>query len=366
MAGKHHIKSHEFEGSFVRVRGRLSREGQVRWSPCLRTFRQATPIKVHTDLSPRVTSGLPTSIALDSPSQERPPSATLTSGLGRLGPIANERYYIDFQDRNGKVLESAPTEPEFFAMNQQWATFVQRLPYQRKTERVVLRRGKRELGVLIVTPQLPKFELVHPVRANEIDTEGIMHLRWKVDPTTSKKYPLACFIRFSSDQKRWYRPGVNLTSHAFDLDLREMPGGDDCVAQVVATNGYQTAFVETPHFKLKRKPAEILLGETSGPVLFAQGFSREDGPIVGTNITWLADGQRPVGTGGAFDARDLHSGVHELAVVIREPSGHVVSQILGLYDGETGLLVRSQVGLTEFANILMFTNPNLPDKEDSL
>jgi hypothetical protein len=129
-----------------------------------------------------------------------------------------------------------------------------------------------------------------------------------------------------------------------DLDLREMPGSERCIAQVIATNGYHTSYVETPHFGVPLKPPEILLATPRGPMLFAQGFSHEEGPLVGESIVWLADGKRAVGTGASFDARELRRGTHLLAVRVTDSKGAVTLQHLGWYDGETGRQVRSRPG----------------------
>ena len=73
-------------------------------------------------------------------------------------------YRILFEDGQGNVLACAPTHPDFFAEDQEWGTFVQRLPYHRQTARVVLRKGSKEIGVLNVTQKLPDFVLHHPIQ----------------------------------------------------------------------------------------------------------------------------------------------------------------------------------------------------------
>jgi hypothetical protein len=52
-----------------------------------------------------------------------------------------------------------------------------------------------------------------------------------------------------------------------------------------------------------------------------------------------------MGTGASFDARRLKSGVHQITVSVKDQSGNVVSQKLGVYDGKTGLMVRPKPGL---------------------
>ena len=78
----------------------------------------------------------------------------------------------------------------------------------------------------------------------------------------------------------WARPGVNLRANDYYLDLREMPGSKRCRVEVIATNGYRTSYAATRHFGVPTKPPELLLEDNEGPVLFAQGFSRDHGTQV--------------------------------------------------------------------------------------
>jgi hypothetical protein len=381
------IKSRPFDAPFVRVRGRLSRQGVVTWSPCLRTFH--LPSWVKATQGGEQPLGSPTS----APSATKPGLQqregivrdTAEAEAARLGGVPDphfrlssasqkeapakapvvstdpnppkepsvvvssngDGYALVFEDAQGKVLTRAPVRIRFFATERQWALFTQRLPYYRDTHRVVLLRDEHELGALVVPKQLPGFVLSHPVKSNEVDVDGVLHLRWdldKAEKANAKKARLTYFVRYSADGSQWLRPGVNLSGTSFDLDLREMPGSDHCIAQVIATNGYHTSYVETPPFAVPRKRPEILLATPRGPLLFAQGFSREEGPLVGESIVWLADGKRAVGTGASFDARLLRRGAHQLSVRVTDSKGAVTLQNIGWYDGETGRQVRLRPG----------------------
>lgn len=366
------IKSKPFDAPFVRVRGRLSRQGVVTWSPCLRTSHPPNWIKsTHGGVPPRdrpegaaaeaeaaQQGGVPNPhyrafvAAQQTASGENPdvPSDPNRDpgGGSQVVVIGNGNgYVVAFEDAQGKVPARAPVRIRFFAVERQWALFTQRLPYYRDTHRVVLLRGNHELGALVVSKRMPEFVLTHPVKSLEVDVHGVLHLHWDLEEAEkayAKKSPLTYYVRYSAGGRQWYRPGVNIMDTSFDLDLREMPGGERCFAQVIATNGYQTAYVETPPFAVPRKPPEILLATPCGPLLFAQGFSREEGPLVGESIVWVADGKKPVGTGASFDARRLGGRLHHLAVRVTDSIGAVTLQHLGWYNGETGRQVTPRAG----------------------
>ena len=356
------IKSQPFDAPFVRVRGRLSRQGVISWSPCLRTSHPPSWIRSrqgdeqsrspsgapHTTKPPPPPSPAPIGSAAEPVRPGRAPVAPGEPGVSTaVAPPRDDGYMVVFQDAQEKVIARAPVHIRFFAPERQHALFTQRLPYHRDTHRVVFFRGERELGALTVPKRLPEFVLVHPVKSHEVDVHGILHLRWdlaKAEKAPAKKAPLTYYVRYSADGGQWYRPGVNIKGTSFDLDLREMPGGERCIAQVIATNGYQTSYVETPPFAVPRKSPEILLATPQGPLLFAQGFSREEGPLVGESIVWLADGGRPVGMGASFDVRQLGDRTHQLAVRVTDSRGAVTLQHLGWYNGGTGQPVTPRAG----------------------
>jgi hypothetical protein len=296
------IESKAFLGPFVRIRGRISREYQVHWSPGLRTERGPVP--------------------------------------ERQKAVIAERnvYVVDFLDYRELVLESGPAQVYFFAKDQQTAGFGARLPYNDHTQTVRLRLGERELGRMSVPTDRPCFTLLHPGEDACIDPSGVLHLRWC--PHDSQ-HSMTFFVRYSHNGTNWLRPGVNLHTHDYYLDLREMPGGKRCVLQVLATNGYRTSYVQTRYFEVPVKPPDFLVGETCGPLLYAQGFSRQEGPIIGDNLVWLIDEGRTTRRGGSLDVRTLGAGVHRVSISVSDKAGRRQAKTLGNYDSATGLRVET-------------------------
>ncbi len=318
------IESTEFKAPFVRVRGRVTRRNEVTWSPCIRTYKGPDGLQhAKGNGKPKDDERQASDIPMQREGSERDVYV----------PKSEAEYWLEFRTEDGKTLERSPVHVRWFASDQQIATFSRRLPYHRSTRHVVLLRSEKEIGILDVPRSLPSFDLAHPLHGHQIDTEGLLHLRWQPS-SGAKKHPHTYFVRFTSDGKRFYRVSFNLTADRFDLDLRDMPGGDVCFAQVLATNGYQTAMVSTPTFRLPRKPTRLLLGPLDGPMLFAQGFSLEDGPILGERIHWAVDGNT-AGYGGTFDAR-VGGERHIVTVTVLGADREHVTQDLGWYDGRTG------------------------------
>ncbi len=264
----------------------------MKWSPCLRTFR-------------------------------RPPA---------VAPRARqEGYRVTLEDAKGRVLETALVEVRFIEADPEHATFGTRLAYRANARRVVLYRGDARLSTFPVVSGQPRFALIHPTHQRDIDPEGCVHVKWRA---TARKR-LTYHIRFSANGTTWFRLAVNLQKQDHVLDLRPLPGGRRCRLQIIATNGYHTQYVELPRFALPGKSPELLTDGLGGPVLFVQGYSYEEGPIVGEAIVWHCDG-RAVASGGRFDVRQLREGVHEIAVALSLGGEERRREVLGLYDCRTG------------------------------
>jgi hypothetical protein len=313
-----YTESEEFSGPYVRVRGRVTRKGEVTWSPCLRTEKGP-----------------------QEPRRRARADERFAALAKQIPAVKQGEYTVAFLDYRDRILESGPVTPDFFAQNQDRATFVIRLPYHPDTQAVVLRAGDRELGRLDVPTDRPFFTLLHPTEDTFIDPAGVLHLHWAGHDT---EHPMTFFVRYSHNGTDWLRPGVNLQGNDYYLDLREMPGGKRCVVEVIATNGYRTSYVRTRHFEVPQKPPELFLGENDGPVLFAQGFSREHGPITGDSITWLAGGEA-CQSGGTLDVRTLPAGTQEISVRVTAPDGSDSTAVVGFYDTQTGTRTGPSAGL---------------------
>jgi hypothetical protein len=313
MVGKH-IKSLTFDAPFVRIRGRISRRDEVRFSPCVRTLHPGR-------------------------ADSRVGTKRKAKTEPRHLPLP---YRVTIEDGGGKILESEYFAIKFRASTREWTRFVARLPYRAAAKRVVVYFGERELGSLSFPAHAPTFVLLHPTIAHSIDPNSCLELDWKPEGKSAGE-SLVYFVRYSTDGKRWSRPAVNLTSTRVCVDLRLMEGGASCRLQVLATNGYHTSYVETPNFAVPEKPTRVLLGDMRGPTLFAQGFSHKHGPLVGEAIVWSANGKE-VARGGSFDVRRLRYGGRQIAVAVSAPDGTTSRIVLGPYDCRTGFAMPPPFG----------------------
>lgn len=299
--------SKPFDEPFVRIRGRVTRRGDVRFSPAIRTARKG-----------RTHSG--------------------PGWLKRTGTIEPGEddliYRVEIQGPAGQVLQSEYIAIHFETNGHEWGRFGLRLPFHPTAQRIALFHGDRELGALTVPQHTPEFSLTLPSPTDTISPNSVLHLEWQPEGVSASE-ALTYFVRFSPDGRRWHRVGVNLRTAHFNLDLRALEGGAHCRVQVLATNGYHTSFVETAPFALPARSPQVFLGDSRGPVLFAQGFSQLHGPLTGDTIVWSVGGKE-VGRGGSLDVRRLGPGVHAIRVRVQQPDGQAIESEVGDFDGRTG------------------------------
>lgn len=307
-------ESRPFPGPMVRVRARVSRRGDVTWALALRTFKGRGDAEGEHGIS------------------STPPEA--------MAVVDREPYIVEILDYEGSALVSRPVRLDFFAQDQEAATFSIRMPYDRNGEQLQLRRGERVLSRIQVPTERPYFTLLHPNDDDYIDPDGVLHLHWAAH---TSEYPLAYFVRYTPDGgKTWHRPGVNLKTNDYYVDLREMPGGQRCRVEVLATNGYRTSYVRTRWFSVPRKPPMVFLGDTGGPTLFGQGFSLEDGPLP---VEWRADDGSVIATGATCDVRLPVVGTRKISAAAADVTGLECTVLVGRYDNIAGNLVLPEPGL---------------------
>jgi hypothetical protein len=296
------LLSSPFPSPYVRVRGRISRSYEVEWHYCVPTFK--------------------------------PPKA--------IHPGNTASYKLTSLDGAGAALVEADVEVIFQAADQERATFVLRLPYRPEAARITLSKEGRTLSEYVLPGERPMFEL-EVIGTGPEATASTLRLRWR-RPAGAAGPPLNYLVRYSPDSIQWYRPGVNLRGDGYDLEFGEMPGSTACRIQVIATNGYHADYVELPPVTVPEKPPEVMLVDDRGPLLNAQGSSREHGPITGQGIEWWAGGAR-VGVGGLFPVKTLGNGIHEISVRVIDRAGQSSTRVVGRYQGESGAKVSPRPGL---------------------
>jgi hypothetical protein len=142
-------------------------------------------------------------------------------------------------------------------------------------------------------------------------------------------------LRYSNDGGlTWRAVGVNLRSPAQRLRPQLLPGGDNCVLQVVASSGVRTSVANSEPFAVPLKPREawILSPEPRSqivegvPVVLRGGvYSPDFGLGEMQDVVWNSNLDGKLGCGFELVADRLSAGLHHLTMAAPDGTGAAVT-----------------------------------------
>ena len=166
------------------------------------------------------------------------------------------------------------------------------------------------------SPEPPQVEITEAPQGR---ADGRVRVGWTARPGGDS--PLQFFLRWSADGGRtWQRVGWRTTDLEAVLDVEELPGGDECVVEVVATDGLDTTTARTRPFRVAAKPCQaMVLGPVDGSEvgetveLLGQGWWLEERRAEREVLEWTSSVDGPLGRGPLLRVR-LSPGEHRITL----------------------------------------------------
>ncbi len=282
-AGSRHL-----EGEYLFLNFRMHKDGRVE---VMNSFHLPTP-------SPPLEMGRETSVGCDLLCKD---GAVLESHLCRL---TNPHH-----DEGGPSVE-----------------FYEAIRWNDKTHTITFYRDGKVCHTIEVEERAPEVAFSATQQAER--RPEMMRLEWSAKPATAAKQaqgPLQYILRYSNDAGRtWRAVAANLTENSHVVNLDMLPGGEECMFQVVASSGVRTAVANTKPFAVPRKPRKgyILSPEKSG-VTFRQGeevvflgggFSPNFATTDFEDVVWTSDRDGVIGTGYQVITHLLSAGRHRISI----------------------------------------------------
>jgi hypothetical protein len=221
--------------------------------------------------------------------------------------------------------------------------FLELLPHDPATVRVVLRRDGVEVDVLVVSPHSPAVTLLYPNGGESFGDS--MTVAWTGSDTDGDD--LFYTLQYSPDNgQTWYALAVNLTGTSFDVEsLDFMSGSDEMLIRVIATDGVNTtmdesdgvfnvdlhdpqAFISTPH-----SWSVYSFGDT----IKLRGFAidPEDVSLNSSAFSWTSSISGTLGTGTELWVSDLTTGTHRITLTVTDSHGQTGTDEIILFVGTT-------------------------------
>ncbi len=232
-------------------------------------------------------------------------------------------YHLDLEDSNGQLLGNygfdTPLPADYVKGTP--ILFSMFVPYDPATARIVLRQGDKVLANRSVSPNYPKVKLVSPDEQKVWDGKQV--IRWEASDADGDQ--LTFSVEYSPDGgQTWIPLNVGLTQTSFEVNFQDIPGSDQALLRVLASDGVNTSAARTQNtFRVPRKGPQVALSTDKNEIvlerfpLVLQGnaFDWEDGPI--TNIeayAWSSDRDGALGFGPWITLSNLSSGKHKITL----------------------------------------------------
>jgi hypothetical protein len=201
------------------------------------------------------------------------------------------------------------------------------IPFHPETRRVRFLNRGRLVHQILRSDRSPELRLRWEPAGH---VEGKQRVAWDVQAQGNTE----CFLRYSANGGRtWQRLGLRTKEQQAVVNFDELPGGDRCIVEVVATDGLNTVAVQSPPFAVRPKGClAIIVGPIDGSRVVlgdsvpfvGQGFWLEGSRVERQQLRWTSSIDGELGTGDTVRVERLSPGQHRITLTAGSPEreGH--------------------------------------------
>lgn len=228
-----------------------------------------------------------------------------TSGTNPQGSI----YCLETQDINGTAIAQSCFDMGFINPETGASTsvdgFTLMLPKATDDYKIVLKKGSLELASQTISTNSPEVAITSPNGGETWDATGDYTISWDANDLDGDS--LIFDVSYSLDGVEWFILGSNLTETSLTVNAADLPGSDNALIRVTATDGVNTTSDESDlPFSISRKGPQVIIASPSvsettvgSGQLLLQGsaYDLEDGPLADSSLTWSSSIDGALGTG---------------------------------------------------------------------
>lgn len=221
-------------------------------------------------------------------------------GLKLTPRPANSSFSIDLLDSIGKRLASYPFDPklnsEYIDNRSRHALIAEVIPYINGTSQVVITKDGMKLASRNASANVPYVRILHPNGGESLENK--VNVTWQASDADGDK--LVYTLLYSADAgKTWQAVAVDIEKTNCVVNLKELPGSNQVLFKVIATDGFNTGSSESQAvFRVENNPPRVEIispgnnsssSNTQTIVLYGDAFDREDGYLDGKSLRWTLD-----------------------------------------------------------------------------
>jgi hypothetical protein len=284
--------------------------------------------------------------------------ANLTQGTGELNtlyrlrdippgepPTPSEDWVLALLDAQGRTLARhsfTPKEDSEPAPGEDVKGLIsESVPWNEGTARVVLLYRGAIVAEKVVSASAPRVRLLEPNGGESLG--GATVVRWVGEDPDGD--PLAYALQYSSDNgNSWQTVAVELRTTDFVVDLRELPGSDQALFRVIASDGVHTSDDQSDAtFAVARKtPRPLIIDPEEGASfesgqqvdLVGEGYDVEDENLPDSALSWHSDREGRLGEGRHVSVTGLSPGRHNITFEVVDSDGDKATASRIIYVGE--------------------------------
>jgi len=242
-------------------------------------------------------------------------------------------YAIELRDCHNKVLHAQRvwlSDPHN-DLDSASISFFKPIPFHEDTARVVFTCGtagmceQKELLSVDVPRDAPEVRIVSPCGGEQL--AGSISVTWEAD---FHHQPLTFLLQYSNDAgQTWRTIAPRLRVKEYNVNLDQLPGGEQCQFQVLATEGIRTGVAVSHPFSVAQKGrATVIVAPTPQTVLtrgqavhlIGESYSADAGSAHPSQLQWTSDIDGPLGVGQELHITSLRPGQHTIS--LRAPDGY--------------------------------------------
>ena len=178
-------------------------------------------------------------------------------------------YFIELHNKNGRILEAQRLKINDFhkSLDDAYLNFFTTLPWHAEAGQLVFKREDTVVHSIKIKDTIPKVEIVFP-KGGETLT-GKQRVIWNA---SSSNKPLNYTLRYSYDGGvSWIAVTTGLTENEYVVNMDNLPGGENCVFQILASEGILTSKATSVSFIVPHKPYKPLIILPQNKDLFVIG-----------------------------------------------------------------------------------------------
>lgn len=245
-------------------------------------------------------------------------------------------YFVELQNKEGRILQAKRVYNADFhtSLDDAFVHLSVALPWDDQADKLVFKRENEVIHSVELEETAPEVQLDAPFGGRTM--AGQQDISWRV---RGRDEPAAYIVRYSNDgEQTWHAVATGITINEWTLDFDTLPGGDQCVIQVLASAGFRTGQATSEPFAVankRRKP--MIISPDNGAIVIEDdsvhlfGFVQSPEGSVGTEeLTWSSSINGFLGSGPENVIHTLSVGRHHITLSTEDGCGDEASTCINL------------------------------------